>query len=70
MKYIVKLHSNDKIMSGVTFDNEIQTFLHIGKVITDSKTPIEVGVERLYLAKDGVETLTAIVYHLYECERE
>ena len=68
MEYKVKLHSNDKIINDITFDDKPKALSHIEKVVTDSKTPIELELERLYLTKDGIETLTTIVYHLYKAE--
>lgn len=68
MKYTVQLCSKEHIINEETFHVDNQAFIYIGKIITNSLFPIEVAVERKYLVKDGVEILTAIVYHLYKCE--
>lgn len=63
MTYVVKLYTASKI-TFTMFNTEDKTFLHIGKIITESAFPIEIIVERKQLVKDGVNTLIEIVYHL------
>jgi hypothetical protein len=66
MEYIVNKYSDDEITSSATFTVRPEAFIRIGQIITNALFPIEIQVERKYIAKDGIETLTAIVYHIHE----
>lgn len=68
MEYKVELYSKYyQILSGVTFDDKHQTALHILRIITNSKVPIQIAVEKIYSKEDN-KKISLIIYRLYEYE--